>query len=160
MAQRVQTLFLAVAEMLFLLTVFFPLALFYSDNIEYNYTYRLYIYGIRNMVPGTENLFSSFATIPLILLLAASLFFTVWSIANYKNRLFQIKINKINLLTTIFLIVGIFFYYPGLIERTIHVPSEFGTVAYLPLASLLLIIVANRFIQKDEKLVRSADRLR
>lgn len=147
---------MAVAEIFFILTAFFPLAYFYSDTS----TYRLYLYEIRNMVPVTGNLFSRYATLPLILLCAAGVFLTVWAMVNYRNRLFQVKINKINILFTIFLVGGIFFFYPAFIEREINTSAEFTTGAYFPLLSLLLLILANRFIMKDEKLVRSMDRLR
>lgn len=147
---------MALAEIFYILTIFFPLAYFYSDT----HTYRLYVYEIRNMVPDGEDIFSMFATVPLILLLGASIFLTVWSVINYKKRLFQVKINKINILFTIFLIGGIFFFYPGLIEREVGTGADFTTGVYFPLVSLLLLIIANRFIMKDEKLIRSMDRLR
>jgi hypothetical protein len=71
----------------------------------------------------------------------------------------QIKLNKFSILLNVFLIAGVFLNYPKLFAE---VPIDIGleTGAYFPLVSLVLIVVANRFILKDEKLVRSMDRLR
>ena len=156
MIQRIQTLFLVLVIIANVLIFFFPLTSFLT---ELNY-YKLYITELKNMTPGSEIHFSSIVTLPLILLNIAMIFLTIVSIFKYKNRLLQIRLNKFNILLTIFIIVGIFFGYPKLVEMGINASPAFSIGAYFPIASLILLFFANRFILKDEKLIKSADRLR
>jgi hypothetical protein len=44
--------------------------------------------------------------------------------------------------------------------KTSEAVSEFEIGAYIPIINLLFLFLANRSILKDEKLVRSVDRLR
>jgi len=59
----------------------------------------------------------------------------------------------------IILVAGVFLNYPKLfIDTKIDIEPGLGT--YFPLISLVFLVLAYRFILKDEKLVKSADRLR
>jgi len=58
------------------------------------------------------------------------------------------------------MIVGIFVLYPNIVVKAQEAEYEFLTGAYIPIINLLFLFLANRFILKDEKLVRSVDRLR
>jgi len=156
MIQRIQTLFLILVIIANILIFFFPLT---SYLTELNY-YKLYITELKNMTPSSENHFGRMVTLPLILLNIAMIFLTIVSIFKYKNRLLQIRLNKFNILLTIFLIVGIFFGYPKLVEMGINASPVFNIGVYFPIASLILLFFANMFISKDEKLIKSADRLR
>ena len=62
----------------------------------------------------------------------------------------------------VMLIGLIFFVFSPLIGRTLNATVDYSADAgiYFPLVALLMLILANRSIMKDEKLVRSADRLR
>lgn len=85
----------------------------------------------------------------------------LFSIFQFKNRLLQIKLGFLNsllmsaLLGTIFL--GI---HHG--KELMQEPGQedFLIGFYLPVIALLMNLLANRFIRKDEDLVRSVDRLR
>ena len=81
----------------------------------------------------------------------------------FKNRLLQIKLCRLNMLLLLGLIISIFY----MIDRTQELLSmgaesevNYGIGAFLPLVAVVLNILAIRAITKDEKLVRSADRLR
>jgi len=58
--------------------------------------------------------------------------------------------------------LGILFYYIPEIEKATNVSADYVNAygIYMPLISLLSLVLANRFIKKDEKLVNSFDRLR
>ena len=77
----------------------------------------------------------------------------------YRNRNLQIRLNYLNIFLNVLLVGGIF-YYSTLLEGMIHVVPQYNAGGLFPLISIVLLFLANNFIQKDEKLVRSADRLR
>ncbi len=83
----------------------------------------------------------------------------VYSISRYKQRLHQLKLVKICIFLNIILVAGDIPELSKAIYRA-QIRMEIGSGAYFPLISLVLLVVANRYILKDEKLVRSADRLR
>lgn len=89
----------------------------------------------------------------------------LYSIFQYKNRMTQIKLGLLN----IFLIAAalgfsIYYMYQGeaLIEMTTGGVNRgsYKIGIFLPAMALLFNSLANRFIKKDEDLVRSVDRIR
>jgi len=56
----------------------------------------------------------------------------------------------------------IFFYYVPELEAITETNADYISEPgiYLSIVSVIFLILANRFIRKDEKLIRSADRLR
>jgi hypothetical protein len=72
------------------------------------------------------------------------------------------KVVRLAILLEIVLIALIFFIYAKIIETNLMVSPEYLDEAgiYFPLIALIFLILANRSILKDEKLVRSIDRLR
>ena len=80
------------------------------------------------------------------------------AVFSYKNRTRQIIINRINIVIN-FLLLGIIVYHllnlPGEIDI-----SEKGIGVFIPLMVIVFLALANKAILKDEKLVKSVDRLR
>jgi hypothetical protein len=72
------------------------------------------------------------------------------------------RLLRIAFLFMLIFIALIFFYYVPAIEKQLSTIADYKTEVgiYLPFIALILIIGADRYIQKDEKLIRSADRLR
>ena len=91
-------------------------------------------------------------------LFVLSSLFSLISIFLFKNRKTQILLNRVNIILN-FSLLGIIVYLlltlPG--EASV---SEKGIGSFLPLIVILLIVLANKAIIKDEKLVKSVDRLR
>lgn len=158
MIQRVQTLFLLLALAAMILGFFFPLAVYLSD-FQY---YKLYMCRLESMVPEAASPFGILYFLPLSALGTATALIIAITIFLYKKRILQMRMLRIAFLLDIVLIALLFFYYAPAVEREIGVSPDYtGTVGiYFPLIALLFIILANRYIQKDEKLVRAADRLR
>jgi uncharacterized membrane protein YhdT len=158
MIQRIQSVFLLLAFLAAIALFFYPLAGIYSDLIAY----KFYVYGFKNMVPGEASIFSFMTTFPLLLLniLAAALSATC--IFLYKNRVRQAKLVRLAILLEIILVALVFFVYANIVERNLLATPDYLNEAgiYFPLISLIFNILAIRFIMKDEKLVRSVDRLR
>jgi hypothetical protein len=98
-------------------------------------------------------------TIPLILIVLAIIVLSGVIIFLYKNRTKQLKLSRILILINILLIVVIFFSADR-IEKQTGITTKYGVSAVIPLINILLSFLASRGIRKDEKLVKSSDRLR
>jgi hypothetical protein len=158
MIQRIQTLFLAMAFLASILLFFFPVAGVYGDLS----TYKLYVHGFRNMVPDEASVFSFMTVLPLLLLNIFTAALSLVSIFLYKNRIRQIRFVRLGIFTDILLIGLIFFVYARIVENKLGASLNYLDEAgiYFPLIVLIFLILANRFITRDERLVRSIDRLR
>ncbi|MBW6460117.1 MAG: DUF4293 domain-containing protein [Bacteroidales bacterium] len=158
MIQRIQTLFLFIAFVASVCLFFFPLAGIYSATVAY----KFYIYELRNMVPDEVSAFSFMTVLPLFLLNILAGALSLISIFLYKNRVRQMKLVRLAIFLDVIMIALIFFIYGQIIERSLGVsPNYLDEIGvYFPLIMLVFLLLANRFIIKDERLVRSADRLR
>jgi hypothetical protein len=158
MIQRIQSVFLFLAFIATVAIFFYPIAGIYSDL----FTYKFYVYELKNMVPGEPSLFTFMTTFPLLLLNVIIAAMALACIFLYKNRIRQARIVRLAILLEIVFIALIFFVYAGIIEKNLHATPDYLEEAgiYFPLISLIFLILAYRFILKDERLVRSADRLR
>lgn len=141
-----------------LLLFFFPIAGLYGDTS----TYLFYIYKFENMVPGEANVFNNSAVLPLAVINGLVALLVGYSIFKYKDRILQIRLVRLALFLDVIMVALIFFVYAGIIERTLFVMPDYMSEAgiYLSLASPVFLLLANRYIQRDERMVRSMDRLR
>lgn len=158
MLQRIQSLFLFLAFTLCVLAFFFPFADFVLDG-EMGY-YFFSLTGLRDAGPGQAHLFNWVFSLPLWLLNSMAGFLCIYIIFQYKNRAHQLKMLRISILITILLIGFIFYYAASLIEKKLGMTPHYRMGIYFPLLAVLFQILANRAISRDDKLVRSADRLR
>lgn len=76
----------------------------------------------------------------------------------FRNRQLQTVVNRLNLLLNLF-ILGVYVYQSLMMSGETAV-SEKGIGMFIPILSIVLIVLANKAIRKDEQLVKSADRLR
>jgi hypothetical protein len=158
MIQRIQTVYLSLAFVAIALLFAFPLAQFFSENGTYFFS----VTGLKNMVPGEPKAFNNLIFLPLTIVAIGIGLMSLFTIFQYKNRFLQIKLTNIAVLASIALIMGIFFAYIPLIEKKINIVPDYSNSygIYFPLVAMVFIVLANRAIKRDEKLVRSADRLR
>jgi len=158
MIQRIQTVYLALAIIAIGLLYFFPMATFFTD-LAY---LKLYITGVKNMAPdGTVPLSIGYVA-PLTVVALVIAILAGITISLYKNRSKQIQLTNIAVLLNILTILSVLFIYIPLIERRTSIKADFsGSLGiYLPVVSLMFLVLANRAIKRDDKLVRSSDRLR
>ncbi len=87
-----------------------------------------------------------------------SVLLAVGSVFWYRNRQNQFVINRLNLISQLFLLG--FFVYRSLNVSGEVATSEKGIGMLIPIFSIVFLVLANRAIKKDEDLVKSADRLR
>jgi hypothetical protein len=151
MIQRIQSIWFFLAAITVLCLLFIPILTFFNESIGY----VLFGTGIKEFRNGVET--PSINT-PLIIstILAGLLSFI--NIFNFKNRTLQKRIGIINIL----FILGLSFWLFN-IANQIHgglENAEINAGIFLPLASIIFNLLAIRSIGKDEKLIRSAERLR
>lgn len=160
MIQRIQSFYLLLVVVAGILLFFMPLATYLSELG----VYRFYLYGIKDMVHdpfGETNpsLFSHWFGIPLSVVQGLIVLVGVITIFQYRKRLLQIRLNRLNIFLQVILVGGIFFF-SNMIESKVLATADYGIGNGLPLISIILLFLANNGIRKDEKLIRSADRLR
>lgn len=96
------------------------------------------------------------------LLLALVALSSLYAIFQYRNRLTQTALCAVNALM-LTAIMGIVLYrtlYAGKAYGNVDDQGSFLTGFYAIIAALVCNALANRFIRRDEKLVRGSDRLR
>lgn len=94
----------------------------------------------------------------VIIPIFASILLTIISIFKYKNRQTQFVLNRLNSLV-IFILLGVFVYVPLSVPGETQV-SEKGIGLFFPIVSIVFLVLANKAIKKDERLVKSVNRLR
>lgn len=158
MIQRIQTIYLFVAFTALVAIYFFPLADFTSEFVYY----KMYLTNVKNF--GSENTidFNERIVLPVAIFNGMLALTAAISIFLYKNRRYQLKIVKLGILMNVILVALIFFVFVPLVSRSLNATADYSQYIgiYFTLISLLMLILANRNIVKDEKLVRAADRLR
>lgn len=96
---------------------------------------------------------------PLVLgLLAGTVLMSFISIFSYKNRKRQMNLNRFNILIHIILL-GVFVYQSLMLSGEITI-SKKGIGVFIPVVSIVFLVLANKAIKRDENLVKSVDRLR
>ena len=170
MIQRKQSLYLFFAAALLVISYFVPLSTFIGEKDSL----VLYIYQIVSLVPDSELPFSSFFILPLFVPVTLIVVIAMITIFLYRKRKFQLLLVRFMLLLLLFYIGVYFFYYVDILEKQsgsianyeygLEIPGiemQIPTVIFIiPLVSAALLFMASRGIISDEKLIRSADRLR
>lgn len=80
------------------------------------------------------------------------------SVFMFKNRKSQFVLGRLNIILNFFLLG--FFVYQLLKSSGESKISENGVGMFLPILSIVFLVLANKAIKKDEDLVKSVDRLR
>lgn len=162
MLQRIQTLFLAVALGTIAACFFIPFWTYNSSSGSFSIDVTLF--GINYIRGSADTVFINtepIKTLPLIVIAGVNAILAIAGIFYYKNRTTQIKINNYNMFLTLIFIGTIYLWIPYMVEQRIpNADAVWNYGLILPLLTFLSLLFANRFIKKDEKLVKSADRLR
>lgn len=158
MWQRKQTVFLVLAALLALSTWFFPVATYERGQDQFIFrTTGLYTAeGTPVIDVDVKAPFNVVLTVVAVALVACIFFFG--------NRPRQIRFVRSTYLVTL-AIIAFLFITDNSIRAYLEgggaiVVSHYGASFFLPLGMLICSVLAERSIRADEKLVRSADRLR
>jgi hypothetical protein len=93
------------------------------------------------------------------IILGLSTTLTLLSIVSYKKRQNQFVIGRLNIILNLILL-GLFVYRSLNLSGETPAVSEKGIGMFLPVVAIVLLVLANKAIKKDEDLVKSVDRLR
>ena len=91
-------------------------------------------------------------------LLGLTTMLSIISIISFKKRQNQFVLNRLNIILNLILL-GLFVYRSLNLSGGAEV-SEKGIGMFLPIVAIVLLVLANKAIKKDEDLVKSVDRLR
>ena len=110
-----------------------------------NFAYCYYLYFI-------DTLYNSFfggviSLFPLIISIIS--FYTIFK---YINRQTQFVLNRLSIILC--------FVFVGILIFVFDLASNFEWTNLVPIFSIILLVLANRAIKKDEDLIRSIDRIR
>ncbi|EJF11400.1 DUF4293 domain-containing protein [Pontibacter sp. BAB1700] len=165
MIQRIQTVFLALIVIAMVSLLFLPLwskvdAVSGEEVVltAWNLSFQTVNEQGEAVQAGAQTGTSTIA-IGILAIIAAGV--ALYEIFQYKSRITQMKFGLINTLVLVALF-GTSFYYANYVGNVMVSGNEGAYEAgfYMPVLALLLNALANRFIKKDEDLVRSVDRLR
>jgi len=146
MIQRIQTLYLFLA---FLLSIGLIFLINLKIDIGGEKFTGLYLLESKELV---------LKLIPILFIVSGVL--SLISIFLFKNRKNQFVINRLNILANL-TILGVLIYF--LLVSTMpseNLSSSKGIGTFIPLVAIVLLVMANKAIQKDENLIKSVDRLR
>jgi hypothetical protein len=94
-----------------------------------------------------------------VVVLGLSTTLSLLSIVSYKKRQNQFVIDRLNIILNLILL-GLFVYRSLNLSGGTAAVSEKGIGMFLPIVAIVLLVLANKAIKKDEDLVKSVDRLR
>ena len=154
MWQRKQTIFLGLSVLCLVLAIFFPVWTATDSSAEkmlFPLHYTIKTGEVR------DTIYFPYALCAILLIASATV--AVIEIGKFENRLLQLKLAALNSLLMAGAI-GSSVYFATLMIKANQVAGEYGVGLWLPAVAMVSNMVANRFIRKDEKLVRDSDRIR
>lgn len=151
MIQRIQTIFLLLTAILMGVTVFSPLMVLEGgDNLLYSY-----------FPSGIGQLFNEqYSTWGVLFCAGISALVPLINIFLYKKRKVQMKLGTLTSLLILFFYVTLYVYYNAYVTKygLTFEGIQYGLI--LPVIALVFNVLAILRIKKDEKLVKSLDRIR
>ena len=153
MIQRIQTLYLIVADLLVASLLFLPLAILTDKSGTF---YQLNATGV--FKDGVEGIAIQNSW-PILGLISLIIVMIILTIVRFRNRSGQIRLAYVNILLLICLMLAIYFYaWNG--SNALGGSYFFKLQASFPLVAAVFNYQAIRGIAKDDNLVKSIDRIR
>lgn len=156
MIQRKQTIFLLLSAIALGLLHYFPLASFIGDKDSL----IMYVFKVVSLVPDQIPALPEYFIFPLLAVNTMIILLTVLTVFLFKNRRMQLNLLRFSLILLLLMIGSFFFYFVSILEKASGGITNYEIGSYMPLVAFIFYIFAYRGIMNDEKLVRSADRLR
>ncbi|PVX51732.1 uncharacterized protein DUF4293 [Balneicella halophila] len=146
MIQRIQTIYLLAVFVLIVQVFIFPFLIFFNEQETIEFS------ALR--ISNGEYL------IPLTILYGVILLITLVSIFLFKHRLVQARLTVINMFL-LFGSIGLVAYYGWEMSKSLPTHDiKYNFTCLFPILAIIFNFLALKGIQKDEALVRSANRLR
>ena len=161
MLQRIQTVFLFIIVVLMAVYIFSPVWISTPDSTDsISRIYPFFLYTTTIDAPDTGDvtywpyMVSGILAVVTILVALAEIF-------SYNNRMKQVKLGALNsLLIAGVLFAAVFFGNQGQLQWEQAGQGSYSVGMFFPTLAIICNFVANRFIRRDEKVVKSMDRLR
>ena len=161
MIQRVQTLFLLGVIICLALAIYFPTWEKTNNEAKVKYTLDAFMWQEYSQNESGWDLTTSKPTYYIAGVGGLICLLALYSIFQYNNRGLQIKLGALNsFLMMVYIALATYLIYQGESEIGMESRGVFKPGYFLPLGAMILNSLANRFIKKDEDLVRSVDRIR
>ncbi len=155
MIQRVQSIFLMLIGVCMISMLFLPI--WSKTGIEGEVAKLTAM----NLTYQKQTQLNSIPTFYIGILCVISMMVAYTSLFSFKNRMLQIKLNMANSLVIISAMGCCAYLIATKGEVMISgAKGNMGFGVFMPAVALIFNMIANRFIWKDEKLVRSSNRLR
>ena len=155
MWQRIQTVFLVIAIISLIAAILLPI--WVHETI--GQAHKLYAFHYSITAQSGDMISTQYFPYCLTAILAiASITLSCIEIGKYKNRILQMKLGALNSLFLAGTIASAFIFSNQLAEQ--FDGGKLGLGLWLPGIAVLCNLLANRFIRRDEKLVRDSNRLR
>jgi hypothetical protein len=164
MLQRIQTVFLLLVVILMASSLLFNVWEYSPEEAGVQYIMTPFALEMTVVgAPTSENTeLPRKETVPYILLAVlaiAAITVAIIEITKFKNRLLQIKLGTLNsVILAAATILGV--YFANDLAQSEELSGNYGIFIFLTPIALICNAIANRFIHRDEKLVRSVDRIR
>lgn len=154
MWQRVQTIFLAITAACMVLMILFPVWIATGDGVEWM------LFPLHYTVKTGEvrdTVYYPYAVCALLAAAAATV--AIFEIGKFENRLLQLKLGALNSLLMAGSLGSAVYFAIQQIKAN-QVAGHYGWGMWLPAVAMISNLVANRFIRRDEKIVRDSERIR
>jgi len=152
MIQRVQSLYLLGAFLVSIVLYYFPVLYFQSGDAEL-------IFYVDKIVDSNNLVVLN--SYPLLVVVSLSQFLIVFQIFNYKKRIRQMQTGKAVIILNIVFYAIIVAYLVNFVGFSADFSSFSLRIGlFVPIFLIILVLLANKQIKKDENLVRSIDRIR
>lgn len=154
MWQRIQTIFLVIAIISLVASIFLPIWSYKDATAKSHVLYPLHY----TVIDNEDRITTYFPYSLTAIFAAASATLAFIGVGKYKNRMLQMKLGALN---SLFLVatIGCALYFASQMLKT-HQGGTYGLGIWLPGVAVICNLISNRFIRKDEKLVRDSERLR
>jgi Na+-transporting NADH:ubiquinone oxidoreductase subunit NqrE len=158
MWQRIQTVFLLIAIIALITTIFLPIWGYQEPSGTTHELYPLH-YTITQDAASREVRSTAYLPYSITAILAiAAATIAIIEIRKYKNRMVQMKLGALNSLFMAGAIASAVIFSNGFFKT--FQGGSYGLGLWLPGVAVVCNLLANFFIRKDEKLVRDSGRLR
>jgi hypothetical protein len=154
MWQRIQTLFLVIVIISLIASIFLPIWGYQEGSGKIHQLYPLHYTVIENNVRTTQ--YYPYCITAVLTVAAATLAFI--SVRKFKDRVLQMKLGALNSLVLAGTILSAVLFANQFLK--IHHAGSYGLGLWIPGAAVICNLIANRFIRRDERLVRDSERLR
>lgn len=162
MSQRFQSILFFLSAVAFGLLLFMPLAEYYGEiNIlQFN------VFGVSSLMPDGEVPFGKVFALPVLIItisvVLVSIYLSFSLLKAVKLSQFESlhKLSRIDIILAVVWIALVYAFYVNKIGQSIAAPTTYKVGMFLPLAGLVLLVIASSSLRKDIKKIRSVDRIR